>query len=638
MCGITGLLRPDGAASRETLERTALAMADELAHRGPDDRGAWADERCQIAFGHRRLSIIDLSTDGQQPMTSADGRWVITFNGEVYNHRELRADLEREGVAFRGHSDTEVLLEASARWGPHEAVRRSVGMFAYALWSVVERELILVRDRIGEKPLYYGRAGGAFVFGSELKALRRHPEWSGRVDAEAVGWLLRLGYIPGQRSIYEGVRKVPPGALLVVDARGGHGEPRAYWSLAEAVEQGAQRVFPGDRREAADELELRIRQSIRGQMMADVPLGAFLSSGVDSSTLVALMQTESSVPVRTFTIGVEDPALDESRDAAAIAAYLGTDHTEMRVTHRDALEVIPRIPRMFDEPMADYSQIPTHLVAKLTRQHVTVSLSADGGDELFGGYNTYLWVLRYWPLLRAIPRRLRSFGSRILHDVLARHVAGRPSLSGARLVHRGLRATELAPAAGPDALFVELARHWRDEDRPLVGRPLPSPDPAPPPPWLDDHLARMCFRDAATYLPDDVLVKVDRASMAVGLESRAPLLDHRVVELAFSFPSRMKVGGGRSKRVLRDVLGRHVPSELTDRPKKGFAVPMGTWLRGPLRQWAEDLLSPSRLRRDGWLDERSIRRKWEEHVTGARDWKFLLWDALTFQAWLAEER
>jgi asparagine synthase (glutamine-hydrolysing) len=636
VCGIAGFLaRGEGFAAAE-LEPSVARMAETLRHRGPDSSGTWVDAAAGIALGHRRLAIVDLTPDGAQPMLSACGRFVIAFNGEIYNFRELRRDLEAEGARFRGRSDTEVLLEAIARWGTGEALRRANGMLALAVWDRRDRVLDLARDRLGKKPLYWGRFGDGIFFGSELKALRAHPRFRGEIDRDALAHLVRYSYVPAPASIFRGVHKLEPGTWLRIPAAPGAPLPAAsvFWSAREAAERGARERFPGDAREAESALHDLLADAVERRMISDVPLGALLSGGIDSPTVVALMQRRSSGPVRTFTIGFREKAFDEAAPARAVAAHLGTDHTELTVTPQDALEVIPRLPVLYDEPFADTSQIPTYLVARMARGHVTVALSGDGGDELFAGYRRYFRCLARWRWLARAPAGLRRGAARVLAGAAA---AGWP-LGAPAAVGRLGRVGEQLAAASLEDLFVRASARC-----PEVGRFVPggaSPDGLlhAPERWaeLDEPLERMMYLDLAGNLPEDILTKVDRASMGVSLEVRCPLLDHRVVELAWRFPPEWKARGGEGKWILRRVLERYVPRELFDRPKQGFGVPLAAWLRGPLREWAEGLLDPQRLRDEGHLDASAVREVWSQHLAGWRDHRLLLWNLLSFEAWLDE--
>lgn len=641
MCGFTGLLDP--SATQDSLSACATAMAAAIIHRGPDDGGVWLDPSVGLALAHRRLSILDLSPLGHQPMASASGRFVIAYNGEVYNFGDLRTELTAHGVAFRGHSDTEVLLAAIEAWGIEQTCRRANGMFAFALWDRESRTLTLGRDRFGQKPLYYGTVGGRFLFGSELKALTAHPGFDGRLDHDSLTLFLRHGYVPAPRSIWRGIAKLTPGCLLQVGADGSFTAPHPYWSALDAARLGLSTPFDGDAADAADALETLLDDAVGKCMVADVPLGAFLSGGVDSSAVVALMQKRSARPVRTFSIGFADAAYDESKHAAAVARHLGTDHTELTVTEAEALDVIPSLPAMYDEPFADSSQVPTYLLSKLTRAHVTVSLSGDGGDEVFGGYNRYLWGRQLGRLIHTVPGGVRRLGCAALTalpvagwDGLA--AAARPLLPGRlRVAHPGDKLHKLAGVAGAadaETAYLGLTSLWHDPAL-LTGTPEPASAVVGAARSLaGDLVERMMMADTVTYLPDDILVKVDRASMAVSLESRIPLLDHRIYEFAWSLPLGLKLAGGQGKRPLRDVLYRHVPRPLIERPKMGFGVPIGDWLRGQLRDWAENLLSEDRLSRQGLLEPRLIRRAWAEHQSGRRNWQHQLWAVLMLQAWL----
>ncbi|MGH8183806.1 MAG: asparagine synthase (glutamine-hydrolyzing), partial [Rhodanobacteraceae bacterium] len=629
-------------------------MTHAIRHRGPDDAGSYSDEDTGMWLSHRRLSVVDLSPEGHQPMVSASGRFVMVYNGEVYNHRRLRPELQASGARFRGHSDTEVMLAAIEQWGLDAAVRRFVGMFALALWDRQERTLTLVRDRLGIKPLHYGWTGTMFAFASELKAIAALPHFEGQVDRGALCLLLRHNDIPAPYSIYRGLHKLPPGAMLRIDANGvasaGAVEAmttrvRRYWSVAEAATAGRSDMPDA---EAVDGLDCLLRDAIALRMEADVPLGAFLSGGVDSSTVVALMQVQSARPVQTFSIGFHEQAHDEARYAKEVARHLGTEHHELYVSGRDALDVVPELPTMFDEPFSDSSQIPTFLVSKLARSRVTVSLSGDGGDELFAGYSRYSWALRLGRWLDSVPRAVRgrmarSLGARPrLYEALfqgANHcLPGRLRIRNpgtkTGLLSRMLQTTSI------DMRYLLLTSHWFDPASIVLGASEPTAATADFEHWPDlcDPVERMLYSDLIGYLPDDILVKVDRASMAVSLEARVPLLDHRVVEYAWRIPMRQKLRDGQGKWLLRQVLYRYVPRELIDRPKKGFSVPIESWLRGPLREWAESLLDARRLREEGYFDPAPIRRMWADHVTGRVREHHRLWDVLMFQAWLAQQR
>jgi len=646
MCGIAGYLDVGAHAPAEEMARRVRAMCDTVANRGPDDADEWVDAASGIALGHRRLAIIDLSPLGRQPMRSADGRYVITYNGEVYNFGELRAELEALGHRFRGGSDTEVMLAAMVQWGPQRAVTRFAGMFAIALWDAEARVLRLVRDRIGVKPLYWCRRGGVVLFGSGLKALMAHPAWRAEIDIESAAAFARYSYVPGPATIFGDVHKLAPGTILTVKA-GAEPQISPYWRLRDAIaaDAVAAAAAVGDEEEAADRLEAILRECVRGRMIADVPLGAFLSGGIDSSTVVALMQAQSNRKIRTFSIGFAEPAYDEARHARAVAAHLGTDHTELYVTARQAIEVVPRLPEWFDEPFADSSQIPTCLIASLTRRHVTVALSGDGGDELFAGYPRYLAVDRLWQRSGFVPRCLRSFAgallSRLPEPLIDRAAALLPArrrpFNAGRKVRR-LSALLSEPAE--DALFDELSAVWPEEAALVPGstgacRLHAEPGLAQA---LPDAVSRMQYYDTLAYLPDDIMTKVDRCSMAVALEAREPLLDHRLVEFVWKLPPHFKYDGWQSKRLLRRVLHRYVPPKLVERPKMGFSVPLGSWLRGELREWAEGLLSASRLAADGIFAAAEVRRLWDEHVSRRANREHVLWNVLMFQAWKAHYR
>lgn len=645
MCGLAGILTA-GAVREEHLDQ----MAGAVRHRGPDDQGIWLDSSAGIGLAHTRLSILDLSPAGHQPMSSASGRYMIAFNGEIYNHLDLRADLARAGTtpAWRGHSDTETLLYGIETWGIEGCVRRTVGMFAMAIWDRESRDLSLVRDRAGEKPLYYGWQGDTFLFGSDLRSLKAHPAFRGVIDRDALTLLMRHNYIPAPYSIYRGIRKQEPGTILRVSLEQRESRLASYWSVAEAVEAGFARPFEGSPDEAVDQLEALIAQAVRLQMISDVPLGAFLSGGVDSSTIVALMQKVSDRPVRTFTIGFHEAGFDEAIHARAVAAHLGTDHTELYVTAQQAQEVIPLLPRLYSEPFADSSQIPTYLVSALARQHVTVSLSGDAGDELFAGYDRYSLTDRLASRLGVLPRSMRRMlggliraVSPIAWDRMASPVKRFLPLGfatrdvGDRL-HKGAR---LLQAADDMELYRLLVSHWTEPASLVIGgrEPPTMLTGLASLPSTPDLLQQLMAVDMVSYLPDDILAKVDRAAMGVSLETRVPLLDHRVIEFAWRLPRSYLVRDGQAKWPLRQVLDRHVPRQLIDRPKMGFGVPIDVWLRGPLRAWAEALLDPSRLAREGFFHAEVVQARWQEHLSGRRNWQGPLWNVLMFQAWLAEQ-
>ncbi|MGE0813631.1 MAG: asparagine synthase (glutamine-hydrolyzing) [Vicinamibacterales bacterium] len=648
MCGLAGFWQPSGDRAEALTERVRR-MAERIAHRGPDDAGEWVDGGAGLALGFRRLAIVDLSPTGHQPMRSADGRIVLAYNGEIYNYLDLRAELEAQGVAFRGTSDTEVILELAARRGVAEMVRAAWGMFAMAAWDADRRVLWLARDRLGKKPLYYTRgADGTWIFGSELKSLRAHPACPGDVDRSAVASLLRYGCIPATASIYTGIHKLPPGALARLDADG-RIEIEPYWRARTVVEAAVTRRRPIADEDAIEACDRLLRDAVRRRMMADVPVGAFLSGGIDSSTVVALMQAESTRQVRTFAIGFTDPAYDEAPAAAAVARHLGTDHTEFYVTPEEALAVIPRLPAIYDEPFADSSQIPTYVVSSLARRHVTVALTGDGGDEMFGGYPRHVLADRVWRRVGAVPGFARRLAAGALHAVPsdvwnALFAAVRPLLPPrARQVRAGDRARRLAHllgAPGLDGLYDVLVTQWVEAERVVAGAARTAP-------WAEAEARglavgsaaeRVMFEDLVWYLPEDILVKADRASMAVSLELRAPLLDHRLVDFSWELPHALRIRNGRGKWLLRRVLDRYVPPALVDRPKTGFMLPVGPWLRGPLRDWAETLLSPAALAEAGLVDAAAVRAVWARHLGARSDETARLWPVLMLQGWLAGGR
>jgi asparagine synthase (glutamine-hydrolysing) len=652
MCGFSGFFQLNSLDSGMA-EATAARMADTIIHRGPDDGGVWVDHVNGIALSHRRLAILDLSPAGSQPMRSSGGRYVIAFNGEIYNHLSLRdrlnslSDSGGVGITWRGQSDTETLLAGFDRWGIKATIDRCIGMFAFAVWDRRDRKLTLGRDRLGEKPLYYGWQGSGekscFLFGSELKALKAHPCFAAEIDRDALCLFMRHSYIPAPHSIYRGISKLRPGVLLTVSRDRPVPELESFWSAADVAVSGNRSAVQGTEKDVTDQLEVLLRSAVRQQMVADVPLGAFLSGGIDSSTVVALMQAQSSSAVKTFTIGFNEEGYNEAVHAKAVARYLGTDHTELYVTPNQALDVIPNLPTLYCEPFADSSQIPTYLVSQLARQNVTVSLSGDAGDELFAGYNRYVIGQGLWQKLSRVPfgvRRLAAASIRAVSPDRWNHLASffqvlsSPSTQFANIgdkLHKGAR---VLTAREIDELYLGLVTHWSPDEVVVGGRePFTLLRGLP----LDltglDGVQRMMVLDMMTYLPDDILVKIDRAAMGVSLESRVPFLDHRVVEFAWRIPQSMKLRNGVGKWILREVLYRHIPKELVERPKMGFGVPIDSWLRGPLKDWAEVLLSEDRLRREGFFNPGPIRIKWAEHLSGKRNWQYLLWNVLMFQAW-----
>lgn len=647
MCGLVGFLNNSALPAEESAALVST-MASTIVRRGPDDAGVWVDGGACVALGHRRLSILDISSTGHQPMVSASGRFVVVFNGEIYNHLELRAELC--DITWRGYSDTEILLAGVECWGLEATLKKAVGMFAIALWDRQRRELTLARDRMGEKPLYYGWQGDTFLFGSELKAIKAHPGFRAEVDRDVLPLLLRHGYIPAPYSIYQGIRKLVPGTLLRLacgQAVRSLPEPMPYWSLREAVVAGRAQPFYDDDAQAILELEAQLVEAVNLQRVADVPLGGFLSGGIDSSTVVAVMQAQSTRPVRTFTIGFHEEGYNEANHAKVIAQYLGTDHTELYVAPREAMDVIPMLPILYDEPFADSSQIPTFLISQLARQHVTVALSGDGGDELFGGYRRYLDSARIWEKMQSLPRRLRgtiahgirAFSPEILSMLLSPILALRGRRPTRPLRERLCALSEALDCTRSDDFYRLMISQWRAPARIVNNACEPATVLTDQSRWpeIERFEERMMYGDALSYLVDDILVKLDRAAMRVSLETRVPLLDHRVVEFSWRLPLAMKIRNGQGKWILRQLLYKYVPKEMVERPKMGFGVPIDHWLRGPLREWAEELLSEERLQRDGFFLPKPIRQRWRQHLSGQYDWRGSLWAILMFQAWLSED-
>jgi len=644
MCGIVGFIDRRAGTPPAELHLELRRMAESVRHRGPDSEGYWEDAGAGIALGHRRLAIIDLSPAGRQPMHSRSGRFVLSFNGEIYNFQEIRQQLLQldDTLHFRGHSDTEVMLAAFEMWGVRDTVSRFNGMFAFALWDRHSRTLHLARDRMGEKPVYYTSQGSTFLFASELPALRVHRAFAAGVSRAALAEYFRLNYVPAPLSIYEGVYKLPPGCLLTLN-QGETPQVSPYWSLGDAVRRGLANPFSGTDADAIDRLDDLLRAAVRIRMLADVPLGVFLSGGIDSSTVTALMQIQSATPVRSFSIGFSEEEFDESANARAVARHLGTNHTELVATSSEARDVIPLLPEMYGEPFGDSSQIPTHLVARMTRGYVTVALSGDGGDELFGGYNRHVWISRLWKRLGRLPHSLRrglSGGLAVLSPHSWDGVLGAasfvPFLPKARTPGEKIhKVAAVLESRHPGEMYSELTSHCSYANELVLGTGGQTVPPAIEP-WLQslDIAEQIMYLDTASYLPDDIFAKVDRATMAVSLEARAPFVDHRIVEFVWSLPLAMKIRGEQTKWILRRVLEKYVPSSLFERPKTGFAVPLSDWLRGPLRGWAEDMLAEERLRRQGYLDPKLVRSRWAQVLKGAGNWQFHVWDVLMFQGWL----
>jgi len=640
VCGIAGIF-----GGQDILEHRLQAMARSLRHRGPDDHGIWFDADVRIGLAHTRLSILDLSAAGHQPMPSGSGRFIVSFNGEIYNHLDLRARLQEASAApnWRGHSDTETLLAGFEVWGIEATVQKIIGMFAFAVWDKHLHILTLARDRVGEKPLYYGWQNGTFLFASELKAIQRHPAFGDKIDRNALAAYMQFGNVPAPQSIYTGISKLMPGTLLNVTLDPAKKcIPAPYWSLLEIARQGQRMPFLGSDAEALSELDSTLSAAVSSQLLSDLPVGAFLSGGVDSSLLVALMQVTASKPIRTFTIGFEDNSYNEAKHAKAIAKKLGTDHTELIMCEDQMMDILPLMPVLYDEPFADPSALPTILVSKLARRNVAVALSGDGGDELFAGYN------RYSNNLEKIPRFLRGPLSLILNSASPRTWDRTASLASPvlpnslKLPQPGDVAHKLASVLhcdSPSQLYERLISHWPEANMIVLGPDYKSSIHSL---WqqlrdFKSNELKMMACDTLGYLPNDILHKVDRAAMGVSLETRVPFLDHRVIEFAWRLPQHMKIRKGQRKWLLRELLYKHVPRELIERPKTGFGIPIGDWLRGPLREWAVDLLNESRLRQEGFFDPTPIRRKWLEHLSGKRNWQYQLWNILMFQCWLSNK-
>lgn len=647
MCGFSGFIGPTFGGDWAT--SILHNMGDKIYHRGPDGEGTWLDANNGLAIVHRRLSIQDLSVNGHQPMVSLGGRYIIAYNGEIYNFRTLHKELVKRGVDFRGHSDTETLLAAIEMWGIREALQKCVGMFALVLWDKKQRKLFLARDRMGEKPLYYGWQGNSFLFGSELKALKQHPDFRNDINRDALCLQLRHSTVPAPYSIYQDIFKLLPGTILELEPNSKKLSISEYWNLKMVAEQGVAESFNNDAAHALSVLDSTLSRAVSDQMISDVPLGAFLSGGIDSSMIVALMQAQSSTPVKTFTIGFHEYGYDEAHHARAVAKHLGTDHTELYINSNDLLNVIPNLSSIYDEPFSDSSQIPTYLVSSLAKQHVTVSLSGDGGDELFAGYNRHFLGKSVWNKISILPAPIRklisSFLMRVpskawngIYQVLDKILPNRYQINLPEAKIRKL--AEVLSVNSPEAMYLNLVSHWKSPENIVLNsnEPLTLISDDKNRARFDDFENNMLFLDMATYLPDDILTKVDRAAMSVSLETRVPFLDHRVVELAWRIPLDLKIKNGQGKYLLRQLLYKYVPKDLMERPKMGFGVPIDSWLRGPLREWGESLLEPSRLRQEGYFNSDAIRKKWTEHISGKCNWQFQLWDVLMFQAWLENNK
>ena len=622
-------------------------MANTLVHRGPDDSGTWVDPEVGVAFGHQRLSIIDISDAGHQPMISVDGRYVIIYNGEVYNFQGLGEQLEKLGHSFKGHSDTEVMLAAFVQWGVEASIKKFNGMFAFALWDRRDRLLWLVRDRIGEKPLYYGVQKGTFFLASELKAIRAHPDFEPRIDRNALASFLRFSYVPAPYSIYEGIEKLLPGHFICLKSPVDSTKSQPYWSLDKVMQNGSNNPFTGSEKDAADELEVRLKKTVKSRMVSDVPIGAFLSGGIDSSTIVALMQSQSNRPVNTFTIGFNEQDFNEAVHAKKVAQHLGTNHTELYVNPQEAMDVISKLPSMYDEPFADSSQIPTHLISTLARKHVTVALSGDGGDELFAGYNRYILARKHWKLLKSLPLGLRRgltgvmglIGGNRFENIYERFEFILPVNSRISLpAEKYEKAKKIFSTSGIDEVYKRLVSIIYIPERYLVSGTESSSQLDNVSLWNhnQDYIGNMQKLDLLTYLPDDLLVKVDRAAMAVSLETRVPFLDHEMVEFVMGLPIDFKLKNGQSKHLLRKVLYRYVPKKIMERPKMGFSVPLGGWLTRPLRDWARELIEPKQLEHEGYFKPDPVMNMWNEHLKGRANWAHQLWNIFMFQSWLDE--
>lgn len=649
MCGIAGFLNFKATQTQGALISLGKNMSGTLIHRGPDDSGIWADEKDGICLAHRRLAILDLSPLGHQPMVSQSKRYVLIFNGEIYNYMEIRKDLELRNCNFKGHSDTEVMLAAFETWGLFESLKKFIGMFAIALWDQKEKQLYLIRDRLGKKPLYYGFMGNTFLFGSELKALKVHPEFQKEINRNALTAFLRYSYIPTPYSIYENIYKLNPGTVLTLNPKKGWNQVKltSYWSFEEIARKSRDLPSHKNETEAVEELDSLLKDAVRIRMYSDVPLGVFLSGGIDSSLITALMQAQSEIPIKTFTIGFQESAYNEAPYSKEIAKHLGTNHAEFYLSPKDAMEVIPLLPILYDEPFADPSQIPTYLVSKVAKQQVTVALSGDGGDEIFGGYNRYLIGKNIWKKISRLPTPLKKSFSigmtkispQVIDSIFS--LFNRFHFAFLREERPGEKLHKLAQiltVSSCEEMYYQFISHWKDPETVVMNgkEPLTYLKTIQ---WNSKMscVEKMMAWDTLTYLPDDILAKVDRASMGVSLEVRAPLLDHRVVEYAWNLPEELKIRQKETRWILRKILYQYVPKQLIERPKMGFGLPIGEWLRGSLREWAESLINEQKLKNENFFQPEPIREKWEEHLSKKRNWYDLLWNILMFEAWLQKE-
>lgn len=646
MCGIAGFVDLEGFNSNYAKE-VGNAMGKAIQHRGPDNSGLWVDRDNGVTLAHQRLAIIDLSTSALQPMHSSSGRYVICFNGEIYNHKDLRSELDLSGKSplWRSYSDTETILACIDAYGLRETLVKLVGMFSIALWDKSAKEIILARDRTGEKPLYYGINKRLLLFGSELKALRAHPKFKPKIDRDALCLYLRHNYIPQPYSIYEGIKKLPPGHFIKLKE---NAVPEQYWSLKQNITSAKLNPFEGSEKEALNVLDKLLISTVKGQMQADVPLGAFLSGGVDSSLILALMQEQNSHPIESFTIGFDDKEFNEAPYGQEVAKYLGTKHNELYVSSKTAREVIPNLPKIYDEPFSDSSQIPTFLVSEMAQKKVKVCLSGDGGDEVFGGYNRYTWGNNFLSMQVNIPKPFRTFVASLITS-LPPSIWNKLLAPALYLTPKKYRYTNIGDklhkiatifnCSSFEEVYRLLISHWNFPENVVIGGKEPKTilTSTGEMPNKISNEERMMFYDMMMYLPDDILVKVDRAAMAVSLETRAPFLDHRVIDLASQLPLDMKIRNGTNKWCLKQLLYKRVPKHLIERPKMGFGVPIGDWLRGPLRDWAEFLLAEKRIVQSGYFHNSEIQKKWREHLTGDRNWHYYLWDILMFESWREEE-